>query len=222
MKRELLGRAALAVALTAHEAHLISRLAPATRVAIIGNGVAPVRTPAVPPERLPSRYVVLLGTVTKRKRQLETVAALEGSGVQPVVVGGYEGTDAERAQFERAVDAADGVWLGEIFDAGVIRAILARADALIHLSEAEGQSLAVLEALSVGTPVICSPLPSHTELAQRYPEFVSICASLDQVPVLSQRPRPIAPLPDIPTWESVADELIEAYTELVAAFPARS
>ena len=76
---------------------------------------------------------------------------------------------AAREAFAAAVDRAGGLWLGELSDQPTVRAVVRAASALVHLSAAEGQSLAVLEALAEGTPVAASPLPANRELERRYP-----------------------------------------------------
>jgi glycosyltransferase involved in cell wall biosynthesis len=49
-----------------------------------------------------------------------------------------------------------------------LQRLLADADALLYLSHAEGYGLPVLEALSVGTPVICVDTPINRYFATRY------------------------------------------------------
>ena len=44
------------------------------------------------------------------------------------------------------------------------RALMARADLLLVTSDSEGQSIAVLEALSAGTPVVSTPVPGMRDL----------------------------------------------------------
>jgi len=217
LRVDLLHRAAVVVALTEHEASLLERFAGrrrAPRIEIVPNGVDPV-PPGPPPPGLPEPYVLLLGTVSVRKRQAETVAALADTPFAPVVAGGFEGTVAERASFERALAAAGGVWLGELGDAATVRATLRGAGALVHLSSAEGQSLAVLEALAEGTVVIASPLPGNAELAARYPGWVRIVAGPDGLrDALGAAPNE-AP-PGIPTWDDVAGWLEPIYRSTLA------
>ena len=44
------------------------------------------------------------------------------------------------------------------------RELMARADLLVVSSDSEGQSIAVLEALSAGTPVVSTPVPGMSGL----------------------------------------------------------
>lgn len=213
LRVELLRRASVAVALTRHEGALLESFAGRRRVPrieIVPNGVDPV-APGVAPPGLPERYAVLLGTVSARKRQAETVAALADTPVAPVVAGGFEGTAAERARFERAVAAAGGRWLGELADERAVRALLGGAEALVHLSAAEGQSLAVLEALAAGTAVIASPLPGNQELAARHPGWVRIVEGPGALRAALSVAAPAGAPPGIPSWDDVAGRLEAIY-----------
>jgi glycosyltransferase involved in cell wall biosynthesis len=211
MRADLLRRADLVVAQTAHEARLLEQLG-ARRAVTIPNGVTPVPAGDLP-AGLPDGYALLLGTVSARKRQAATVAALDG--VPVVIAGGFDGGTEERTAFEQLVGRTGATWLGEVGEAPVVRALLRGARALVHLSRAEGQSLALIEALSEGTPIVVSRLPANTELAQRYPEHVHLVDGPEQaaavVAALGERP---AQAPAVPTWDDVAAQLLSLYAEL--------
>lgn len=212
LRVELLRRATVAVALTEHEAALIRRFAGrrrAPRIEVVPNGVDPAPPGSAPPG-LPARYAVLLGTVSARKRQAETVAALGGTPLAPVVAGGFDGTPNERAAFERAIAHAGGRWLGELGDEGAVRALLRGAEALVHLSAAEGQSLAVLEALAEGTAVIASPLAANSELAARHPGWIRLVDSPEDLRD-ALAVAPAGPPPGIASWDHVAGRLEAIY-----------
>ena len=216
LRAGLLRRADLSVAQTAHEEGLLRRLG-ARRTTVVPNGVTPI-PPTAPPAGTPETpYVLMLGSVSARKRQAETVAALP-AGLGVVVAGGFDGTAAERAAFERAVEASGATWLGEVRDPGAVRALLRGARALVHLSSAEGQALALLESLHEGTPVIVSPLPANRELAARHPGHVrvvdgpeGVAAALAELERGGARPA----VPAIPTWDDVAATLERSYREVV-------
>ncbi len=212
MRADLLRRADLAVAQTEHEAKLLARLG-ARRVATITNGVEPVE-PTEVPERTPApgTYALLLGSVSARKRQTDTIVALRGAPV--VVAGGFDGNPAEHEEFTKAVDDCGATWLGEVSDRAQVRALLKNARALVQLSRAEGLSLALLEALSVGTPVITSRLPAAAELAERYPRHVTLVdSSAAAAAAFAAIERP-GDVPAIASWDDVADELQAAYASL--------
>lgn len=217
MRRELLRRADLLVALTEREASLLRKLAPEVETRVIGNGVTDLRPskPDLATLGIEAPYVLLLGTVSRRKRQVESLRALVGSRWRAVIVGGFQGGQAERGDFERAVVRSDAVWLGEVSSPDVVRGLLQHAHALVHFSESEGQSLAVLESLHVGTPVICSDIPSNVELAATYPGWVHICHSATGIrAALEQaRARP-ATTPSVPTWDDIAASLEGEYARL--------
>lgn len=217
MRVEILQRADVAVALNEHEAGLLRAFAgrAAPRIEVLPNGVE--RIEAVPPPAgLPDRYAALVGTVSARKRQADTARRLGAQGVPAVVVGGFEGTARERASFEAAVQASGGRWLGET-DAATTRAVVREAIALVHLSSAEGQSLAVLEAIAEGTPALVSPLPGNRELAATYPDHVIVCDDADRVAAaIAVLAEPAGPAP-VPTWDDVAERLEALYREVGAA-----
>lgn len=221
MRADVLRRADLLVALTEHEAGLLRDLAPGVTVETIDNGVDRGGA-SIPPDAaalgLQASYALLLGTVSERKRQRDTVAALGRTGLQPVVVGGFDGTDADRAAFEHTVSMAGGRWLGEVRDPAAVRGLVHGAAALVHLSAAEGQSLAVLEALAEGTPVICSPLPANLELARRFPAHVRVCAGVAELAAaVAALPTERGAPPAVPTWDDVAAALERGYRALVSA-----
>jgi len=213
MRRQLLISADLVVAQSRHEHDLATELG-AARVVTVPNGVSREQAGAPPPGTPTSPYVLLAGSVSRRKRQLETVAAL--AGLRPVVVGGFEGTAAERVEFQRAVADAGGTWLGEVVDRSALLGLVRDASALVHLSRAEGQSLAVLEALALGTPVVASPLPATVELAAAYPGHVHLADGPSEARALVQTlpPRPEQPAA-VPTWDDVAARLEPLYESLL-------
>ncbi len=220
-ERAIVLRAADAVvALTEHEAQLVRSLGGSKvgRVEVIGNGVEPVAE-ADPQQlaalELPERYVVLLGSVSPRKRQADVLQALAGSDVTPVVIGELDGTMSSRSEWERLVERTGAMWLGEVRDQALVRAVLGRAQALVHLSSAEGQSLAVLEALSAGCPVVVSDLPSHRELLARHPEHVRLVDGPQAVRDAAATLERPASRPDVDSWDDVAGKLLALYNDLL-------
>jgi glycosyltransferase involved in cell wall biosynthesis len=221
MRSEVLRRADLLVALTRHEQQLLRRVSPGTSTVVIGNGVNPLapdtgRVGVAP--GIDGAFVLMAGTVSRRKRQTETVRAIAESGLVPVVAGGFQGSDAERRRFEDTLEKAGGTWVGEQSQS-VVRALMREATALVHLSGAEGQSLAILESLAEGTPVLCSNLPSNRELAVDYPGWVRINLDLSRLPadvrdlVKSSGGTP----PAIPTWHDVGRQLEAEYERLLSS-----
>lgn len=220
-RAEILRRADAVIALTEHERRLVRRLAGrgVRRIEVIGNAVdrvGPADPAAIAALDLPDDYVVLLGAVSARKRQAEIIEALRGGPAIPVVIGPVEGGETERRAWERRVAATGARWVGEIRDPAVVRAVLAGSRALIHLSRAEAQSLAVLEALDAGTPVVLSSLPSHHELRARYPGHVVIVDDLVGLPAAVRRLPASHPGPaGVPSWDDVAAQLTSVYSSLL-------
>jgi glycosyltransferase involved in cell wall biosynthesis len=222
--RALAERADRLIALTRWEADLLRQIGGkrAAAISIVGNGVEPA---GELPDRaelarhigaeLPDRYAIVVGAVSDRKRQAEVARALAGS--EPLIaVGGWEGPSGDRERFDRLVTATGGRWLGEIGERRIVDGLIAEATALVHLSEAEGESLAVLEALALGTPCVLSDLPQQRELALRWPRAVTIVADSAAVAgALADLPATVAPLdPPVPSWEDVARSLAAVYASL--------
>lgn len=209
LRRVVLQRADAVVALTEHERALVRRIA-GRDAHVIGNGVDPL--PAGGEAGVEPGYVLLLGAVSARKRQAEVVRALGACGIRCVVAGGAEEGEAAFAQV--CADAG-AQWLGEVPDRARVAALLRDAQALVHLSTAEGQALSVLEALSVGTPALLSPIPPHRELADRFPEHVRLVEGPgDLATALADLPPGPGPAA-VPTWDAVAARLEDVYAALL-------
>ena len=221
MKRELIQRADAVIAGTEYERDLVTSAfgAEPSRVRVLGNGADPPADVAPPPAGVPAAgtYALLLGAVSERKRQVETVEALAGA-VPVVVAGGFVGHERERAHWERCVSDTGAVWLDHVADRAVVAGLVRGARALVHLSQAEVQSLAVLEALAAATPVVLSDIPSHRELAAAYPGFVRIAAGPADVPrAVAELDGPPGQPPAVPTWADVASKLTDLYGSLVTS-----
>ncbi len=219
MRREIVARADAIVAVTEYERRILVRALKAdpAKVVVIGNAVDPVgEADLVPPDGLPERpFALMVGTVSQRKGQAEVVSEL-GGRVPVVVVGGFEGSVNDRERWERALAATGTVWLGELKDVARVRALQREALAFVHLSSAEGQSLAALEALALGTPVVASDIPSHRELRAACGDLVQlvdgpadVLPALERVKDVPRRP------PAIPTWHDVATRLASVYRSIL-------
>ncbi len=98
-----------------------------------------------------------------------------------------------------------------------------RASVLVTLSSAEAFGLTVLEAISAGCPVVCSPIPAFTELAHRFPSWISPvtakgeAALVDGIKEADYRQRPERPDTTSFSWEPQVRRLVDLYNELVIA-----
>jgi glycosyltransferase involved in cell wall biosynthesis len=115
---------------------------------VIRNGIPPA--PKVSGERHGVLFVGRLEPVKNPQRFLEVAARVPESTFTVVGDGSLRASLAGRATFLGARDDA--------------RELLARAELLLVTSDSEGQSIAVLEALAAGTPVVSTPVSGMREL----------------------------------------------------------
>jgi glycosyltransferase involved in cell wall biosynthesis len=120
-------------------------------VRVIHNGVA-----APPPaQRGPDTVVAFVGRLVavKNPERFLRAAALVDGGARFVVVGDGElRPSLEQLAQELGVDVT---FTGAVPDA---RPLIASADVMVVSSNSEGQSIATLEALAAGTPVVSTPV----------------------------------------------------------------
>ena len=218
MRAEVLRRADAVVAGTEYERELVTGAFGADPhwTVVIGNGAERVAPGALPDGVPASGYALLIGSVSARKRQAAVVEALAGSA--PVVIAGaFHGDGAQQRQWEATVRRAGATWLGHVGDAAALAALRQGAGALVHLSEAEVESLAVLECLAQGTPALLSDIPSHRALARRYPGLVELAGDPRSLPAAFERTRakrPSEPAP-VPSWDDVAAALEALYRRVL-------
>ena len=147
-------------------------------VALLGTEALPPAVPLVSDGR---PYFVCLGTIEPRKNHLlllhmwrHFAETLPPESVPRLVVVGRRGWENEQIvdMLERCPALVDHVdELGGCPDAH-LSALLRGATALLMPSFAEGYGMPVAEALSVGTPVICSDLPALREVGEDVPEYL--------------------------------------------------
>jgi glycosyltransferase involved in cell wall biosynthesis len=151
--------------------------APPVLAAAFGVGL-PAPPPAGPPPVKPP-YFVCVSTIEARKNHLlllnlwrQLVAEL-GDEVPRLVLVGQRGWETENAvdMLERC-PALRGIVFecGNLPDAEVARRIVG-AQALLLPSFAEGFGFPLVEALTLGTPVLCSNLPALRENGGSVPEY---------------------------------------------------
>ena len=176
------------------------------RLQVVGEGADLV----VPPDAdaraaalgLPDRYLLTVATLEPRKGLDVLVPALRAVDLPLLCVGqpGWGGLDPRALARQHGVEDRVRV-LGRVPDAD-LAVLMARATALVVPSRAEGFGLPLLEAMSLGTPVLTSDAPA----------LVEVGAGAAAVTPLEHLPEALAAL--------VADE--ETLARLRAAGPARA
>jgi len=137
---------------------------PASFVTDCSQVVDPAPSPAALPAGLqPGRYLIVCGSVERRKNIGAILAAYRASGVAlPLVIAGPDGWHTD--DFAAAM-AAPGVIRLPYLAEPILRAAIGRARALLMPSLAEGFGLPVAEAMALGTPVVTSHTGALAETA---------------------------------------------------------
>lgn len=194
--------------------------------------LAPPGFPSPTAERpIPEPYFVVLGTIEPRKNHLLLLKLWRqwvdrlGRDIPRLVVIGQRGWECEQvADMLERCEALQGivVELPECDDAALAN-WLRHAQALLFPSFAEGYGIPLVEALSLGTPVIASHLPVFRELAHDIPEYLDPLdgmgwrqAILDYA--MNDSPRRTAQVARMAAWQA---PVWPAHFEKVEAFMAR-
>jgi glycosyltransferase involved in cell wall biosynthesis len=201
---------------------------PQERFVVISNGmdVIPVHRPArITGQRAP--LIVSVGRLVRYKRYHLLIAAFarlrqDYPDARLVIVG----SGPEEAALRRQIAA-----LG-INQCAAIRAIpvtrqqeiwelLAQADLFVLLSEHEGQGLAVMEALMIGTPVLVADTSALAEIArkgwaQAVPADASPATVAAAMAEMLRNPAPwSSPAIQFPTWDACARAILTLYQEVL-------
>ncbi|MBS0644286.1 MAG: glycosyltransferase family 4 protein [Proteobacteria bacterium] len=140
---------------------------PSERVSVVHNGVPAVADAASARAETGVFRLLFLGNLQERKGVADLLAALatpqlRSRPVQVTLAGG--GAVDQYRQLATELGVLDKVrftgWVGQ----DEARGLITQADALILPSYDEGLPLVILEALSCGTPVICTPVGSIPEV----------------------------------------------------------
>ncbi|MFL6239525.1 MAG: glycosyltransferase family 4 protein [Actinomycetes bacterium] len=189
------------------------------RVTAVPWGVTPIAD--VAPAKRPRPYVLALGTREPRKNLAILVEAYRRSGLSgthDLVLAGRRGWGPDDPPGVVVVDAPTDEHLG---------ALLRGAAALASPSLYEGFGLPLLEAFSVGRPVVCSDIPVFREVTAGLAEYADprdpdgFAAALVAV-ARDGRHAPAKALvahAATYTWSRAAAELLALYARLVPSAP---
>ena len=131
----------------------------AGRVRVIPNGIPELDAPLAPTPTTGRPTVVGLGRIVAARSPAASARILAAvADIADVAWIGEAPHDEDRPLRESAVPISG--WL----DHAEAVAQLARATVLVHWSAGDGASLAVLEAMAVGTAVVASDIPANREL----------------------------------------------------------
>jgi len=125
---------------------------------------SPVEARHLPAGLKPGQFLLVCGTVEKRKNVAAVLDAYARSNVaMPLVIAGPDGWGA--AEVARLVDSIPGAVRLPYLDRPAMRALIGHARGLVMPSLAEGFGLPVAEAMALGTPVIASDRGALAETA---------------------------------------------------------
>jgi glycosyltransferase involved in cell wall biosynthesis len=181
------------------------------RVAVIGVPPRPGLAPDGPSAE--GDYVLAVGTLEPRKNLERAADAAARAGAELRVVGarGWGGVSPNRVR-----------WLGEVGDDELVRQ-LRGARALVYPSLYEGFGIPILEAMSVGTPVVTSRGGATEEVAGGAAVLVdpldasSIASGLEEADRRRDELRTLGlARARAFTWDEVARRTVEVYEEALA------
>jgi glycosyltransferase involved in cell wall biosynthesis len=211
------------VALTAHEARLMSYLfdAPKERVHVVPNGVEEIFLKSQRRERGP--WLVCTATITQRKRVVELAAAAVVAQTPLWVVGrAYGDTDAYAKRFLELVKQNPKLlrYEGSFADRVKLAEAYRGARGFVLLSTMESLSLSALEAAACECPLLLSDLPWARETFREQAVYCSISDSTAETAAVLRRFYDAAPSlkpPEKPqTWTEVAKKLQTVYAGLLS------
>jgi glycogen synthase len=233
--RPMLGRAGRLIALTTRERDLFARLLrlPVERFVVIPSGGD--RLLAARQGTSSSRdgpVIASIGRLEWYKGHHRLVAALprvlENYPDARLVIVGVGPAAGRLREIAAAAGVAGRVSITTIPYTNVeaMAAVVEQASLVALLSDGEGQPLSVLEAASLGRPVLVSEAPGLQELIDaRLAAGVSLNASSHEVAeaVIRQLRQPLLPnAASISTWDSCVDGLLEVYAAITGEGAARN
>jgi glycosyltransferase involved in cell wall biosynthesis len=151
---------------------------PPVTTALLGSSLNPTASPGTRPTNTP--YFVMLSTIEPRKNHLfllqiwRKLVQIMGSEAPHLYVIGKRGWECENTLdlLDRSKDLAKAVTEIPSCSDAELTTYLSHAQALLFPSFTEGYGLPLLEALSLGAPVIASNLSVFREIAADVPEYI--------------------------------------------------
>ena len=145
------------------------------RIRVIGGAVSPKLALPVDPDAraerlgLPDHYILCTGTIDPRKGVTALIEALSHPDAppMPLVITGpdsWRDYDLTKVAADAGLDPARLINLGFLTDAD-LAVTIDRAEVVVLPSQAEGFGLPVIEAFSLGTPVVHSDAPAIMEVS---------------------------------------------------------
>jgi glycosyltransferase involved in cell wall biosynthesis len=177
VERQTVRHSALLHATSERELETLRQIAPASRVALVPNGVDAGSNDGVPEESRrdlglcgSGPIVLFLGRLHPIKRvDLLIDAFALARGRRPdarLVIAGPDETGLRPILESRGGEAMDAtIWLGEV-DRRRTRALLAAASALVVCSDSESFGMSVVEAMDAGVPVVVTRTCPWSEVEQ--------------------------------------------------------
>lgn len=158
-------------------------------------------------------YFLMVGSIEPKKNHLKVIEEferlwLEGVQANLVLVGraGWKDKEIRRTLMSNPHLHANLVWLDGCDD-NDLTLLYRRATAVIQASEAEGFGLPIIEALSMGTPVLANDIPVFREVGGSECTFFAMQKQGDLAekvkPMLRAGPKPVSQF-KWPTWEERA------------------
>tara|TARA_R110000850_G_C9916452_1_gene461058 strand:- start:19 stop:1119 length:1101 start_codon:yes stop_codon:yes gene_type:complete len=212
------------VALTPALAKKLQASGKGRKIHIIGNALdRPAPIPQGAAARVDGDYILFVGQISQKKNVHGLISAFRVFAkrhpqVKLVIVGQW-GKKAERQQIEALND--DRIVMLGALPRSEIGPLYRGARFFVNPSIREGHSNTLLEAISVGCPVLLSDLPENRDLrleAKHYFNPGDVRSMVSALGRAHANPAAYRVAPDrFPQWETIAEQTIAVYRKLVAS-----